>query len=202
MNNLKRRYFELWADEEAQNLILKWILIFALLIILVETTSLCVLALRPATLVALGQKSTQVLTLEKPKPEQLRGELERLVEKYVFTHYTWDYSSIENAHREASKYVADVFQKAFLQANSDQVKQVKEKKISQVVYKSKSTEIDPSKLTAKVYLDRIFTVDNLKGTAPLTLEITFEYGSRTESNPEGIYITNEKLIPPDESQKK
>ncbi len=194
MKNLKRKYFELWADEEAQNYILKWLLIASFAVIVIESGFLCTLAMKKPTLIALGQNDTKVLTLEKPKPELLYEELKRTVEDYVKTHYTWDFSNIESAHKAASKFVSEKFQKAFLAANADQVKEVKEKKISQTVYLSKLTDIDPSKLTAKVYMDRIFSIESLKAVVPLILEVEFEYGPRTETNPEGVYIVSEKSI--------
>lgn len=194
MNSLKRKYFEIWADEEAQNLILKWILIFALVLILVETVALCALSLKKPILVAVGENETRVMTLTPPKPELLRSELESTLKKYVETHYNWDFTTIEKAHEAASKYVAEGFRKAFLAANADQVKLAKERKVIQKVYLSKPPVIDSDKLTGKITLDRIFSVEGITATAPLTVEVKFDYGPRTDSNPEGVYITDEKLI--------
>lgn len=194
MNKLKQKYFEIWADEEAQNSILKWLLVFSFIVITVQTSALCILSLRKPMLIAIGEKDTQVLMIEKPKPDILRSELSRTVEKYIEAHYNWDFNTIESAHKEAAKYVADKFQKAFIGANQEQIKQAREKKVTQHVYLSKPVEVDTEKLTAKVMLDRIFSVEGLKATAPLTLEVSFEYGPRTNENPEGLYITGEKLI--------
>jgi len=194
MNKLKRKYFEIWADEEAQNLILKWILIFALVIILVETATLTVLALRRPTLVAIGDTETRLLTLSPPKPELLRSELERMLKLYVEAHYNWDFTTIEKAHENAARYVADQFRKSFIASNAEQVKLAKERKVVQHVYVSGPVLIDVDKMMAKITLDRIFSVEGIKATAPLTLEIGFDYGPRTAANPEGIYVTSEKLI--------
>ncbi len=194
MSNFKRKYFEIWADEEAQNLVLKWILIFALIIILGESASLCVLALRHPDLVAVSEKETKLFTITPPKPDLLRAELDRTVTAYVLTHYNWDWNTVEKAHKDASKYVSDKFQKAFISSNEDQVKLAKEKKVVQRVYLEKPPEIDIEKMVAKITLDRIFSVDGIKATSPLSLEIGFEYGPRTSDNPEGIYVVSEKLI--------
>ena len=194
MNKLKQKYFEIWADEEAQNSILKWLLVFSFVVITAQTSVLCVLSLRKPVLIAIGEKDTQVLTFEKPKPDLLRSELSRTVQKYVEAHYNWDFNTIEFAHKDAAKYVADKFQKSFIGANQEQIKQARERKVIQHVYLSKPVEVDTEKLTARVTVDRIFSVEGLKATAPLTLEISFEYGPRTEMNPEGVYITGEKLV--------
>ena len=194
MNNFKRKYFEIWADEEAQNLILKWLLIFLMLVILGESASLCVLALRHPDLIAVSEKETKLFTITPPKPDLLRAELDRTVTAYVLTHYNWDWNSVEKAHKDASKYVSDKFQKAFLSSNGDQVKLAKEKKVFQRVYLEKPPEIDTEKLIAKITLDRIFSVEGIKATSPLNLEIGFEYGPRTPDNPEGIYVVSEKLV--------
>jgi hypothetical protein len=195
MNKLKRKYFEIWADEEAQNFILKWILIFALLLIVAETAALTALALRRPTLVAVGEAETKVLTLSPPRPELLRAELDRTLKLYVEAHYNWDFTTIEKAHEMASKFVAEQFRKSFIASNLEQVKQAKERKVSQTVYVSKPPQVDVDKMLAKITLDRIFTVEGIKATAPLTLEVGFDYGARTENNPEGIYVTSEKMIP-------
>jgi hypothetical protein len=194
MNKLKRKYFEIWADEEAQNLILKWILIFALCLISIETASLSVLALRKPIVIAIGDSETKIFTFTPPKPELLRSELERWVTNYVEAHYNWDFSTIEKAHEKASLFVAEQFRKAFATSNSEQVKLAKERKVVQRVYLSKPPMIDVDKMTARITVDRIFSVEGIKASAPLTLEIGFEYGPRTSMNPEGIYVTGEKLV--------
>ena len=49
-------------------------------------------------------------------------------------------------------------------------------------------------MTAQLSGDRILVVDGLRATNPMALEIGFRLNSRTTSNPEGIYVTSEKLI--------
>jgi hypothetical protein len=193
MNRLKQKYFEIWADEESQNLILKWLLVFSLLVIAMQTAALVTLSLRKPILFGIGDE-TKMLTFTPPKSELLRRELERTIVAYVEAHYNWDPTSIEKAHQVASRYVAENFRKAFLAANSEQVKLAKERKVSQRVYPTGSTAIDLDKKIASVSVDRIFSVEGIRATAPLTLEVGFAYGGRTSENPEGIYITSERLV--------
>ena len=46
----------------------------------------------------------------------------------------------------------------------------------------------------KVTGDRILLVEGLRATNPMTLEVSYDDGPRTETNPSGIYVTAEKLI--------
>ena len=83
--------------------------------------------------------------------------------------------------------------KAFLAANAEQIKVAQEKKLKEVIYIS-DIRIDPQAMTARVLIDRILIVDSLRATTPWILDITFEYGPRSDRDPEGIYITGEKQV--------
>ena len=194
MNRLKQKYFEIWADEEAQNLILKWFLVFTLLVIVAETAALLALSLRKPILFAVSDSESKLLSVTPPKAELLRRELGRTIIAYVESHYNWDFSTIEKSHEAASRYVAENFRKQFLSSNGEQVKLAKEKKITQRIYLAAPPAIDLEKKTATVTVDRIFSVEGIKATAPLTLAIGYGFGPRTEENPEGVYITDERLV--------
>ena len=194
IRNVKRQYFEAWGTEEAQNVILKWFSLFLIGIILIETGVIAYVATRDPKVIAIGEQKSQVLIVKKPRKEILEDELDRTVRNYAITHYSWDYSTIEAAHKEASKHIAEKFKKSFFKTNDEQVRYVKEKKVSQRVYVSDSIKIDPKNLNARVRLDRIYSIDGLVGSSPFALDIKFEYGPRTEDNPEGVYIFDEKLV--------
>ena len=193
IRDIRRKYFEIWANEEAQNVFLKGVLAVFVLLFVIQFGVLCVIGLRKPVLIAIGQTETQILTLTPPPEELLALELKRLVRHYTETHYTWDSTSVEKAHEEATRYVGDAFIKAFKAANAEQIKIAKEKKLSQKVYVS-DISIDSKTLTARITLDRILIIEGLRATSPLVLDITFEYGPRTQTNPVGIYITAEKVV--------
>jgi uncharacterized protein (UPF0305 family) len=197
IRSIQRRYFEVWGDEEAQNVFLKGLLSVLTGLFVIQSIVLTVLACRKPVLVAVGAGETRVFNVVPPGEELLISELKRLVRQYVETHYNWDFATIERAHAEAARFVSEKFVKAFMAANVAQVKQAKEKKISERVYPSAEVQVDSKALTARVALDRIFSVDGIRATSPLVLDITFEYGPRTQGNPEGIYITGEKVVTPD-----
>jgi hypothetical protein len=194
IRNIKRQYFEVWGSEEAQNVILKRLFIGLALVVGVESVTIAVIANRKPIVIAIADQKSEVLVVKSPSEAILRAELERTVKNYALTHYTWDYNSIEKAHKEAAKYISEKFQKAFLKTNDEQVHFVKEKKVTQKVYISGVSKIDPKELTARIRLDRIYTIEGLSGAAPIILDLKFEYGDRTDTNPEGIYITDEKLV--------
>ena len=193
IRNIKRPYFEIWGAEESQNKILKWLILYYTLIIMVETGVIAVMANRKPKIIAIGDQKSQVLVMKEPRKEILEDELDRTVRNYALTHYSWDYGTIEAAHREAAKYVSEKFQKSFLKSNEEQVRFVKEKKVTQKVYVSDAVKIDSKALSARIHLDRIYSIDGLTGSSPITLDLRFEYGPRTDENPEGIYIIDEKL---------
>lgn len=191
MHPRARRYFEIWGSEEAQNALLKLLLGLLSLLFLVETLALTALSLRKPTLIAVGEKGTEVLTISPPTDALLESEVKRSLVKYVESHYTWDASTIDQAVESASRYVSAGFLKAFQAANTDLIATVKAKKIAEKAYLSGEVLIDSKRSVARISLDRIFTVGGVRATSPLLLEIHFERGARSEHNPEGIYITDE-----------
>lgn len=194
IRSIRRRYFEVWGSEEAQNVFLKGILCGLATLFAIQSVGMVILVTRKPTLIAVGANETRVFDPAPPGPELLAQELRRLVRQYVETHYNWDDSTIERSHAEAARYVSPSFVKSFMAANAEQVKLAKEKRIAERVYVSGEILVDPKALAARVPMDRIFSVNGIRATSPLTLDLTFEYGPRTEQNPEGIYITGEKAV--------
>jgi uncharacterized protein (UPF0305 family) len=194
IRNVTRRYFEIWGNEEAQNAILKLILSVLGVLFVIQSLVLTVVVLRKPVLIAVGERASQILTLTPPSDVLLEAELKRLVRQYVEAHYNWDYTTIAKAHENAARYVSDKFVKAFTAANADQIRTVREKKVNERVYLSGDIQVDREHLIARVPMDRVFSVDGIRATSPLTLDVQFEYGPRTSLNPEGVYITGEKVI--------
>jgi len=194
IRNIKRTYFEIWGTEEAQNSFLKGVLLVVSILFAVQSIGLLVLALRKPDLIGVGNQETKLISVTPPGEELLRMELKRLVRGYIEAHYNWDFGSVEKAHEKASRYVSEKFVKAFNTANAEQVRVAKEKKVTQRVHVVGEIPIDSKTLSVRVAMDRILIVEGLRVAQAITLDISFEYGPRTETNPEGIYITGEKLI--------
>jgi hypothetical protein len=194
MNVFKRKYFEVWGNEEAQNVFLKGMLVIVSVLFVVQSIALTIVAFRKPVLVAVGASETRVFNVTPPGDELLSQELKRVLLKYTEAHYNWTSSNVEKAHAEAARYVSAKFVKAFNSANAGQIQTAREKKISQRVYPSSEILVDTKSLSARIQMDRIFSVEGISATRPITLDMTFEYGPRTSQNPEGIYITDEKLV--------
>src|ERR1700761_7667567 len=113
VRDIRRKYFEIWGDEEAQNSILKGLLLLMGSLLIVQSVALAILALKKPVLIAMNTEETRIFTVAPPSDELLAVELKRMVRGYVETHYTWDSSTVEKAHTEAARYVAPDFVKAF-----------------------------------------------------------------------------------------
>ena len=194
MSLSNRKYFEIWGDEVSQNYILKYLLLIITSLLAIESVTIAFLGFRKPTLIAIGGIDTKILTFPPPSPDILRNELGRFVKKYAGIRYAFRADSIDERLANAKRLIAPDFQKQFDAANIEQVKLIKEKKISQTVYFSQEPEVDSTNLTATIFMDRIFTVENIRATAPLILKVQFTYGARTSENPEGILITGETLV--------
>jgi hypothetical protein len=196
IRTIRRSYFEIWGNEEAQNKILKSLLTGLGVLFLVQSVSLAILSLKKPVLIAVGNEETKVFEVAPPTSDLLTQELKRTVKAYVEAHYNWDSTTVASHHEEAAKYISEKFVKAFIAANSEQVKIAQEKKLQEKVYFSSDVQIDSKAMTAKVFLDRILVIDALRAVTPWILVVTFEYGPRTDKNPEGIYVTGEKQVNP------
>jgi hypothetical protein len=193
IRDLSRKYYEIWGNEEAQNTFLKGILVALSVLFILQSIALVIVSLRHPILITVGEKQTQIIAETPPSEDLLSEELKRQVTHYVDAHYTWDFTTVEKSHELASHYISAQFLKAFQQANLEQIKIAKEKKLSEKVYFA-SLVVDPKQLSAQVTLDRILMIDGIRAVTPLNLSLTLEAGPRTETNPEGLYITGEKIM--------
>jgi len=194
IRNVTRPWFEVWGTEEAQNRFLKGILVFFVVLSAIQTVALCSLALRKPILIAVTQTQSHALAVEPPGATLLESEAKRTVTKFITAHHSWEGAKIEEQLKTASKYVAPQFAPKFLQANAAQMKIAREKNLSQKFFVSEVT-VDLGAKVAHVTGERILLIDGLRAANPMQLDVRFDYGARTEENPEGIYITAEDLVP-------
>ncbi len=193
IRNIKRTWFEVWGAEEAQNRFLKALLVFFITLCCTECIALVILAVRKLPVVAVSATESRVLTIIPPKAEFLESEVKRAVTNYMTAHYNWEWTKIDDAFREASRFVHPDFTKKFLVANDAQIRVTKEKKVSQRFYISES-KFDLKAKAVTVTGDRILLVEGLRATNPLIVQVEYDFGPRIETNPEGVYIVGEKLI--------
>ncbi len=195
IRKIQRRWFEVWADEEAQNRILKYFVLVLGGILSIQLIVISILALRGPIVIAVSKELTQRLETTEPDGEQLMRETLRAIMNYLKTRHNWDWSIIEARAKSASVYVASDYREKFLVATAEQIRIAKEKQISQKFF-SDDPKIDMKTKTAVVKAERILIVSGVRAAQALDLEIGFSIGDRTATNPEGIYITSEKLVSP------
>lgn len=193
IRNIQRTWFEVWGNETAQNEILKGLLLFTLVLCAVQSVCLVTLALRKPFVVAVSTSATRALIPIPAETELLDGEIRRVVTQYAKNHHEWNYSNIESQMREAAKLVHPDFEKQFNKANVDQIRIAKDKKVAQKFYIDDVTINKDTKL-ARITGERILNIEGLRATNPMAVEVGFAVGPRTLSNPEGVYITSEKLV--------
>jgi hypothetical protein len=193
IRKIQRRWFEVWADEEAQNRILKYMVLVLGCMLSIQLIVISILALRSPVLIAISEKVTQELEVKKPSSEQLMRELIRAVTNYLKTRHNWNWNTVEAQTKAASFYIAKSFRDKYLIATAEQVRVSKEKQIAQKFF-PENPKIDMKTKTARVKAERILIVSGVRAAQALDLEIGFALGERTVNNPEGVYITSEKLI--------
>lgn len=190
IRNVKRAWFEVWGDEQAQNVFLKGLALFLGALILVESVALVVLSTRHPVLISLTPAKTAELGLDAPPKELLDAELRRIAGKYVQTHYSWEWKDAEAALARASAYVHPDFRRKFLAANEAQLKVAREKKISQRFHVL-NLSIDEKPARAVIEGERVLVVEGLRVVTPFKIELSFELGARSALNPEGFYVKSE-----------
>ena len=151
MNRLRKKYFEIWGDEQAQNVLLKGLLTGLTVLFLIVTLALMVVSLRKPLIIAVGEDKTEIFKITPPGDELLTQELTRTVRSYIQYHYTWDSTSIEKSHEMASHYVSDRFRQDVLSAklNSDQDR---EREAASGDHLHSDVKVDPKNLSARVSL--------------------------------------------------
>lgn len=148
--------------------------------------------------VIVGSKEPLVLTLspsalelERNKPPKPEDEIQEAVRAYIERRYKWDPSNVVKRLQDAEAFVFPTAMKAYQAAVVTIVRFSTEKQVSQKVYPEKMS-VNLDKKTVSISGDRITAIQGIKAAGDLRLELTFESGPRTRSNPWGVYVTKEK----------
>ena len=194
-NIISRKYFEVWADEQAQNSILKGLLAFAAIINITLIISLTVLTTRKPLLVSINNLQTKLLKASEKIPQDfITQEISHAITRFIQLRHNWNDKNIDSQLKKSAQFIATQFKAKFFRANLENIKTAKTKKITQKFYISKEVKIDPLKKEARVTGDRILIVEGLRATQPMTFRINYRFGERTSQNPEGVYVAEETLI--------
>ncbi len=192
-NFMPRKYFEIWADEQAQNSILKGLLAFFVATNMALIISLTILSSKKPYLISINNKTNKI-NASKSIPENLiKKEITNTITRFIKLRHNWNDKTIEINLKKSTQLIAHQFKAKFFKANKENIKTAKSKKITQKFYLSE-IKIDFKKKEVQVTGDRILIVEGLRATQPMTFKLKYTFGDRTLENPEGIYITHETLI--------
>lgn len=193
IRKIHRHWFEVWGDEEAQNRILKYMMLVLAGLSVFQWIFILVLSMRKPLLIVPSLNDTHVVSTGEPAQDVTTQELSRVLENYLRTRHNWNASNIEGQTKAAAMYVAKDFREKFLLSAQEQIRLAKEKQVAQKLYPDPA-RVSMGERTAIVTAERILLVGGIRAAQSMTFELEFTFGDRTEQNPEGIYITSEKLV--------
>lgn len=130
--------------------------------------------------------------LERQAPPKPEDEVGAALRAYVSKRYTWTPESVVAQIGLAEAFVSSSSIKAFRQSMPSVVRFATEKVVSQRIYPYEKMIVDLDRGTALLGGDRVTSIQGFRTAAALKLELSFESGPRTKSNPWGIYVTKEK----------
>lgn len=192
IRKIQRRWFEVWGNEEAQNQILKYLLLLFTALLIVQSAVIVALAVRKPLLISITEEVTRPLDRAEPDAEALIRELIRTIRKYLTTRHNWEWTTIEAKTRDAASYVAPQFRPKYQASTQEQIRLARERQVSQRLF-PEEPEVDMKSKTARVRAERILIVNGIRAAQALTFELGFALGERSKENPEGVFITSEKL---------
>lgn len=192
IRQIQRKWFEVWADEEAQNRILKYLLLLASMVTVVQLVVIVVLAFKRPLIVSVTDENTSAVQYQEPNPDRLLREVIRAIESYLRKRHNWDWTTIDAKSKEAILYIAPDFRQKFFVNTQEQIRVAKEKQVSQRLFPYEP-QVDMKVKKATVKAERILIVNGIRAAQELRLEVGFALGERTERNPEGVYVTSENL---------
>lgn len=170
------------------NQFLKVFSISSLALVFMVLGVILVMATKEPMVITLGPDGKAIERTVLPKAEdQIREGIKRYLEK----RYQWEPESVIQKLKESEKFITPQALKAFQGAIANVAKFSTEKLVSQRIYPN-NIEVNLAKNTAFITGDRVTSIQGLKAAGNLKLELTFESGPRTESNPWGIFISKER----------
>lgn len=193
IRKIQRHWFEVWGHEEAQNRFLKYLLLVLSGLTTLLLICVCVLALKSTPVVLLSPETSVLLIPRAPDGKALERELIRIIKDYLTKRHNWTFSNIEAQAKEAQRLVSPEFREKFLISLQEQIRLAKDKEVSQRLYPDEP-KIDLKGKTAVIASERVLIINGIRASAAMTFELGFNFGERTTANPEGIYITSEKLL--------
>lgn len=192
IRKIQRRWFEVWGDAEAQNGILKYLLLLVTVFCTVELVVICVLAFKKPLIVSVTNDKTAIIEQSEPSSNALVKEVIRAIKNYLKARHNWDWTTIEAQTKSGAQYLAPDFREKYLIRSQEQIRLAKEKQVAQKLF-VEEPEVDLKNRKTVVKTERILIVNGIRAAQELVFEISYNLGARTESNPEGVYIVSDEL---------
>lgn len=193
-----RRFFEIWGDAEAQNCLLKGLLMFFTLLLALATVSLTILALRKSPLYVISEHLTSEVQAQVESTATLDIETRHAISRFVGLRMNWEAPTINIWKTQILELIAKEVRPKFVQSQTQMLQAIKTKQMNQKFYLTSLKLIADQKL-AVIEGSRLIEVDGVKAVLPATLKLQFAFGDRTSANPEGIYIVSEDFQGADDS---
>lgn len=194
IRKIQRQWFEVWGDAEAQNNILKYLLLLFTFISTAELVLICVLAFKKPLIISVNDQDTTIMEQGGPAADTILREIGRAIKKYLRNRHNWDWSNIEDKMKSGAQYVAPEFREKFLIRSQEQARIAKEKQVTQKLFVEEPL-IDQKERRAVVKTERVLIVSGIRAAQEMVFEINYTLGARTNANPEGVYITSDELKP-------
>jgi hypothetical protein len=175
------------ADLTHSNQFLKMFAVGSLALSLVLSALVFVGFARKPIVIAMTESAEILRQVELPKPE---SEVRQAILAYVERRYNWTNQTVDQQLERAQTFVASANMQSFLQGTSNVKRFSKEKVVTQRAYAS-NVVVDLKRGVALVSGDRITEIQGMRAAGGLSLELSFQSGPRTSSNPWGIYIFKE-----------
>ena len=195
IRKIQRKWFEVWGDEEAQNCLLKYLLLLFTGLCIAQLVVIAVYSFKKPLIISVTTEESRPIEYKEPDANALVKELIRAIKKYLGARHNWDWNTIEARTKDAAQYISPDFRNKYLVSVQEQVRLAKERQVSQRLY-SDDPEVDMKKKTVLVRAERILIVNGIRAAQALNLELGFALGTRSEKNPEGVFITSEKVETP------
>lgn len=192
IRKIQRRWFEVWGDAEAQNGILKYLLLLFTVFCTAELIMICVLSYKKPLIISVTNDKTTTIEQNEPNSNALMREIIRAIKGYLKTRHNWDWTTIEAQTKSGAQYLAPDFREKYLIKSQEQIRLAREKQVSQKLFVDEP-EIDLKNKKAMVRTERVLIVNGIRAAQELVFEISYSLGARTESNPEGVYIMSDDL---------
>lgn len=170
------------------NQFLKVFSLSALVLVFMVLGAIMVMAYKEPVVITLGPEGQALGRISIPKVED---QIREGVKQYLNNRYQWGPEDVVKKLKESEAFISPQALKAFQVAVTNVSKFSVERIVTQRVYPNR-IEIDLKRSTAIITGDRITSIQGLKAAGNLKLELTFESGPRSITNPWGLYISKER----------